>query len=300
MKYIQFKGLFRDVPFWSQLVLFLFLLIFSSLTFLLLGELFLDLFSIENRITRLEINQLFSAIGMFIIAPLAISYLFSYHPFQFLSLNRPNIKLVLLALLCFITSIPFVNYITVLNESMHFPSFLSGIEDWMRTMEEKNGKLTLDMLSGNNWYEILLDIIVLALIPAIGEELLFRGAIQNGLYKLTRNTHWAIWITAFIFSTIHLQFFGFFPRMIMGALFGYLLIWGGSIWIPIFCHFINNLLVIITSHLYPGSIEDSYIDNIGKENLGEGCISLLLFIAAIYLFYTHAQKANQSIINSKK
>ena len=185
MKYIQFKGLFRDVPFWSQLVLFLFLLIFSSLTFLLLGELFLNLFSIENRITRLEINQLFSAIGMFIIAPLAISYLFSYHPFQFLSLNRPNIKLVLLALLCFITSIPFVNYITVLNESMHFPSFLSGIEDWMRTMEEKNGKLTLDMLSGNNWYEILLDIIVLALIPAIGEELLFRGAIQNGLYKLT-------------------------------------------------------------------------------------------------------------------
>jgi membrane protease YdiL (CAAX protease family) len=167
---------------------------------------------------------------------------------------------------------------------MQLPEFLSGIEEWMRKMEDKNTRLTQEMLANQAWEMILLDILILAIIPAIGEEFLFRGIIQRGIEKKTHNIHFAIWCSAFIFSTIHLQFYGFFPRMFMGAIFGYMLYWGKSIWIPIACHFTNNFLVIITSHLYPEEFETSYLDNIGKENLLIAVISLLIFSFFIFLY----------------
>jgi len=284
MQYIKFKGLFKELPMWGQFTIVLFLLLFSSLSLLMLGEVLLKLFPTEDNTLSIEITQLFSALGMFIVAPLAIAYLFSYHPQSFLSINKPQPKLLLLAIICIITSIPFINYITSMNELMQLPEFLSGIEEWMRKMEDKNTRLTQEMLANQAWEMILLDILILAIIPAIGEEFLFRGIIQRGIEKKTHNIHLAIWCSAFIFSTIHLQFYGFFPRMFMGAIFGYMLYWGKSIWIPIACHFTNNFLVIITSHLYPEEFETSYLDNIGKENLLIAVISLLIFSFFIFLY----------------
>lgn len=290
MKYIQFKGLFRDLPIWGQITIVVFLLLFSSLTLLLIGEFLLSLISTENSALTLEITQLSSALGMFIIAPLCIAYLFSFHPKEFLVLRSPQSTLLILAIITTLASIPFVNYITSLNEMMHLPAFLSGVEEWMREMEDKNTSLTFKMLSDHSFAAILLDVLVLAIIPAIGEELLFRGVIQRGLEKKLNNSHIAIWITAFLFSAIHLQFFGFFPRLIMGAIFGYMLYLGKSIWLPICCHFTNNILVIITSHLYPQETERCYLDTIGKENLTEGIISLLLFSLFFYLFKQMSEK----------
>lgn len=292
MKYIQFKGLFRDTPVVSQIIIITFLLLFSSLTLILIGEGILNLLSIENSITRIELTQLFSAVGMFIFAPISIAYLFSYHPKNFLSLRKAKVKPLLIAIATIFAAIPFINYISYLNEAMELPSILSGVEEWMREMEEKNSNLTYQMLSEHTFVAILIDILILALIPAIGEELLFRGVIQNGLEKHLKNPHIAIWISAIIFSAIHFQFYGFIPRTIMGALFGYMLYWSKSIWIPICCHFINNFIVIASSHLYPQKIGESFLDTIGDGDIAIGMISLLLSITLISIFYRATRKKN--------
>ena len=98
--------------------------------------------------------------------------------------------------------------------------------------------------------QFLLGIIVIAVLPAVGEELLFRGCIQNQLFNITRNTHLAIWITAFFFSAIHVQFLGFVPRMLLGALFGYLYFWSGNLLVPMLAHFFNNGLQIFLLYAY--------------------------------------------------
>ncbi len=90
----------------------------------------------------------------------------------------------------------------------------------------------------------------IALIPAIGEELVFRGLIQPKIYKMSRNVHVAVWLTGFIFSFIHLQFYGLIPRMLLGVLFGYLYAWSGNLWYSILGHFINNGFTLIMYYLH--------------------------------------------------
>src|SRR5690606_9694418 len=97
---------------------------------------------------------------------------------------------------------------------------------------------------------LAINLLMIAIIPAIGEELLFRGGIQNIFYKWFKNPHIAIWAAAILFSAIHVQFYGFIPRMLLWALFGYLLVWGKSIWYPIIGHFINNGSAVVTAFIY--------------------------------------------------
>src|SRR5690606_7904156 len=97
-----------------------------------------------------------------------------------------------------------------------------GAEDWARTMEEKLGEMTVFITQYDSHLQMVLAFVVVVVLPAIGEEIVFRGMIQNDFYRATRNAHLSIWITAILFSAIHLQFYGFFPRMFLGALFGYL------------------------------------------------------------------------------
>src|SRR5690606_2422366 len=116
---------------------------------------------------------------------------------------------------------------------------------WMKVQELQMEKITEKILQVTSFSGLLLNLLVIAIIPAIGEELLFRGCLQPVFHRWTKNIHIAIWITAIIFSAIHVQFYGFIPRMLMGAVFGYMLYWGRSIWLPIIAHFINNATAVI-------------------------------------------------------
>jgi uncharacterized protein len=125
-----------------------------------------------------------------------------------------------------------------------------GIEEWARPMEKKLAEATLFMTQYDSLAQGLLAFLVIAILPAIGEEIIFRGMIQNDLYRATKNIHLAIWVSAFIFSAIHLQFYGFFPRMFLGALFGYLYYWSGNLWMPVIAHFVNNGFTLISLYLF--------------------------------------------------
>jgi len=95
---------------------------------------------------------------------------------------------------------------------------------------------------------------VISIIPAIGEELVFRGIVQNELLRIWNKKHFAVWVTGFIFSFIHFQFFGFIPRMLLGVLFGYCYLWTKSLWVPIAMHFLNNALTLLVSAFFKDSI----------------------------------------------
>lgn len=135
------------------------------------------------------------------------------------------------------------------NENIHFPQWMSGFAQWATQAEAKAHELTLFLTHFDTPPDFAIGLLVIAVLPAIGEELLFRGFVQNYLWKAFANPHLAIWMTAFLFSAIHLQFFGFFPRMFLGALFGYLYFWSGSLWVPMAAHFFNNALNVILIYL---------------------------------------------------
>jgi membrane protease YdiL (CAAX protease family) len=131
------------------------------------------------------------------------------------------------------------------NLRLKFPYWLAEFEHWAQAKEEALRKLTNLLTTFSSWRDLGIAIIGIGIIPAIGEELVFRGILQSMLARHTNHTHVAIWVSAFIFSAIHLQIYGFLPRFLLGALFGYLYAWTQNLAYPILAHFLNNSLTLI-------------------------------------------------------
>jgi membrane protease YdiL (CAAX protease family) len=135
-----------------------------------------------------------------------------------------------------------------LNGDMKLPGWLSGVEEWISSKEnEANGLISL-LITSDTIGLMFLNIFILAVLPAICEELLFRGVFQRIFYGFFRSPHSAIWIISFLFSFIHLQFYGFLPRLILGLTFGYLYYWSGTLWLPMLAHFVNNAVPVVFNH----------------------------------------------------
>jgi membrane protease YdiL (CAAX protease family) len=142
------------------------------------------------------------------------------------------------------------------NMNIEFPEFMKGFGEWARSMEDRLKQLTELFSSYGSFGEMLLALIIIGVFPAVGEELVFRGLLQNKLQRATHNAHLAIWISAIIFGAFHMQFFGVVPRILLGALFGYIYLYSGNIWYPILAHFVNNGLAVIIMYIGPRYIDD--------------------------------------------
>ncbi|WP_333818931.1 CPBP family intramembrane glutamic endopeptidase [Ohtaekwangia sp.] len=160
------------------------------------------------------------------------------------------VALVILIVMVFmITNSFFIEW----NQHITLPP---GIEKWAKATEEQLAELTKYLTQFDSSAQIIIALIVIAILPAIGEELVFRGILQKEFYRASNNIHVAIWVSAAIFSAIHLQFYGFVPRMLLGALFGYVYYWSGNLWIPILAHFVNNGFTVVAMYLYQkGTVE---------------------------------------------
>jgi len=145
--------------------------------------------------------------------------------------------------------VPVTGFTGQLNSEMHFPEWLAGLEKWMIGKETEAEGL-FEMISAADTFQVmLLNLFIISVLPALGEEMIFRGIFQRIFQKLFRNDHVGIWVIALIFSAIHLQFFGFLPRFILGLVFGYLYYWSGTLWLPILAHFVNNAIPTIGVYL---------------------------------------------------
>ncbi|HOH95721.1 MAG TPA: CPBP family intramembrane metalloprotease [Candidatus Enterocola sp.] len=257
-----------------------FLFCFSYTIILLIAKLSgTDLNVIATDKSWMEQVQLFTSISVFILGAVVCASLLDKHPFSYISANKSvKIPIYILAIFCLFFSVPLINFTTEINSQIHLPDALKELEDYLRSMEEASQNMTKLFLSGNGFKDYLFTIFLMALIPAVGEEFFFRGILQSYLKSLTNNNHAAIWLTAFIFSLIHFQFLGFIPRMLLGALLGYLLVWTGSIWVPIVAHFTNNALAVTGYWLLQHKYIDVDIDNVG---VGDDLIINVLLPTAI-------------------
>ncbi|MEM7109116.1 MAG: CPBP family intramembrane glutamic endopeptidase [Bacteroidota bacterium] len=167
----------------------------------------------------------------------------------------------LLAALITVAFMPVNSVVIEWNAEISFPEFMSTFESWARETEDNLAELTAKLTQFDSFGEFLIGFTVIAVIAGLGEELVFRGMIQNMLHKAIGNIHGAIWIAAILFSLVHFQFFGFVPRMLLGALFGYLYYWSGNLWIPVFAHIINNGFMLTMVYLNSLGILDFDLEN---------------------------------------
>lgn len=247
--------------------------------------------------------QLIQASTMFLLPPLVMAYLWSTKPMEWLKLapaegNKACGRNCLWAIGIMLIAQPAINMFSQWNQQLALPELLQPLEAWMRAQEETAGKLTEQFLNVTTVGGLLINLGLMALLPAAGEELTFRGVLQGLMTKLDRQSvpHVAIWVTAILFSAIHMQFYGFVPRMLMGALFGYMLAWTGSMWIPMLMHFVNNALAVLLYFMSNRlSWDMEQVDGIGVgDTLWLGIVSLVITIAGIYAFRRSTTMSNAS------
>ncbi|WP_149240271.1 CPBP family intramembrane glutamic endopeptidase [Dyadobacter sp. 32] len=181
------------------------------------------------------------------------------------------------------------------NSQMTFPEAMSRIEKWMRDKEDQLAVLTTFLTKYDRPGQLFIALIVVVLLPAIGEEMLFRGIIQRKFMQQLNNPHLAIWISAAIFSAIHFQFYGFVPRMLLGALFGYLYYWTGSLWIAVFAHFVNNGFVLIMMFLYNIKVLDINLEETKTMPLAIVLTSLALSFLTLFVIRKEALKRRELV-----
>lgn len=243
-----------------QIVTLAFLLVLGMLVFSALGTLVaaavygqfgMTGLDIKQQAGFLRIVQSFSSVGTFMLPALAFSWCAKRSVYSYNKLDKlPDYRLTDIVLVMSLVILPLVMGLSEWNDSVHLPGFMQRFDAWMRKLDENNADLLKLMVQDRSIGILLINVFVMAVLPALGEELFFRGTIQTFLQGWTRSPNWAIWITAFIFSAIHFQITGFIPRMLLGAYLGYLFYWSGSLWLPILAHFMHNGLSILSDYIF--------------------------------------------------
>jgi membrane protease YdiL (CAAX protease family) len=242
--------------------------------------------SVPGVIPALKIIQTASALGVFVLPALFFARMSDRKPLTFLRLTVfPKVGWLLLAMCMMVVAGPLINLMGELNSRMNLPSTLAGVQKWMQVQENDAARLTTAFLKADGISGLVINLIIVALLAAIGEEFLFRGVLQGLLFDWMKNRHVAIWVTAIVFSAFHVQFFGFLPRMALGAMLGYLYVWSGSLWVPVLAHFTNNAFGVIITYLIQHKTISAQAENLGnsKEDLLYVLLSLVLTTVFIVL-----------------
>ncbi|MDE5673879.1 MAG: CPBP family intramembrane metalloprotease [Muribaculaceae bacterium] len=217
--------------------------------------------------------------------------------------GRLHLKGVVGVVILYVLALPALNQLIAWNAGMHFPEWAAGLESKLREMEDAAAATTSVILSYSGISGMLATVFVVGILTGFSEELFFRGALQKVLLQSNMGVAASVWVSAFIFSAVHFQFFGFVPRLLMGVMFGYLLIWSKSLWLPVFAHALNNSVVVVSSYFigtgtsdagegikdYPG-LADSGIDSFGIAASGEIPWAALASAIATALFLYRFRK----------
>jgi len=195
-------------------------------------------------LSGLKFVQILSTIGLFLVPPILLAITEQKKIKVFYGFKKPQASLLGMVFLLMIISMPFMEWTALWNQKMHFPGFLNSIELWMKAKEAEAMRMTIVLLTVNGVGDFLVNLFMIALLPAVAEELMFRGGVQRSFNRMFGNPHTAIWLSAFIFSAIHMQFYGFMPRLLLGAVFGYIYFWSGSLWYAMLAHFLNNAFAV--------------------------------------------------------
>jgi len=241
-------------------------------------------FNDPGMIPILKNLQIWQSLGIFFVPSLVLAWMASARPWSFLGLKAGvRLRPVIWVLLLLAVSMPLMNQLITWNQNMTLPDFMSGIEEWIREREDIAAELTGSFLMGDNTGVLLVNILMIALIPAFGEEFFFRGVMQSLLGRWFRNTHLAVILASILFSALHFQFYGFLPRFVLGLILGYLFAWTGNLWYPVLAHFFNNLLPVMAYYFYGEEVLES-MDKMGASMMSWIWVGLSIFLSAIALY----------------
>lgn len=247
-----------------------------------------------DTINALWILQVVSTTIPLFIAPVFFANVIVKQPREYLrpAWGFPPMLLVLVFCIMFISS-PLIEFLANINQKMSFPPSLKFIYDWMREKEDTAQKLTGILLQMKTVGSMIRNVIIVGLLTAVAEEFMFRGVIQTIFTRWTKNYHAAIWITAILFSSFHMEFFGFLPRLMLGALLGYMVAWSGSIWPAVWGHFINNGTAVVVTYLYQHKKIKVNPDDQHMFNYAAYIFSLIIVLFLLFMYYKLATEKKQ-------
>ncbi len=231
----------------------------------------------------MRLLQFVSALGTFLLPSLGMAYLCSDNSREYLLIKKKTTFFpYLLVVVSMFLLMPTISLTALLNEQMRLPGALKVIEDWMRVQEDLGTKLTNLLVFGGGVMPLASNFVVVALTAAVAEEFLFRGTLCRTLGRFGLGHHAVIWLSAIMFSAFHLQFYGFIPRLLLGAYFGYLLYWGRNIWLPVLAHFTNNAVALLGMSVPSLRNNEFLTGEVGDENIRAYTVMGLVFLVLFF------------------
>jgi len=239
-----------------------------------------------SQINYMKLLQFLTMFGTFLFPAVALNYLAKSKNFSFLYLNtKISSQQAVMIVVLVIISLPIINALMIWNSGLHLPEYMANLEQWMRDKEEQLTGITETFMLTSSIGGLIVNLLVIALLPAFGEEFIFRALLLKWFSKIM-NIHVAIVLSAIIFSAIHIQFLGFFPRLFMGLILGYTFYWTGSLWASILLHFLNNGMAVFTYFLVGrGLVQDDPATMGTIDSTPVMMINILMFIGVMYWFY---------------
>lgn len=270
----------KNTTFGSKLLIFLLLFIFGIVFSSVIG-IFISMMRGGDimDITNLQITQICNQVLGFLLPPLLYVMLVEKKPFNYLGCNELP-KWSLLGILVMFTILPFNAWVAEWNENIVFPESMAALEAKLKSLHEMYESTSDKLMNGSN---LAVGILIFGLLAAVSEEFLFRSVIQNALVKLFKNAHVGIFVTAIVFSAFHGDFYGFFPRIILGLMLGYMFWMSGSIWASIIMHFVNNSTIVMLYYLNKVGTINIDIEKFGTTNSAFLIILSLVVTVAIFV-----------------
>ena len=286
----------------SLMVFFILFVLGSKILSLFYGidsALFFGATNGEPELSVLRTAQILYSISLFLLPPVAISLFYTKKTSSFFGLNKSASTINYLNVFFLIfAALPIVNFLAAFNGGLHLPESMASIEEIWRKAEDSSKALGMKLLSVDTTQLLFVNLFMMAVLPAVGEEIFFRGLFQKHLIEWTKNIHLGIFIAAFLFSAFHFQFFTFIPRLFLGIVLGYLFVWSKSLWLPIFAHFVNNAMAVIASYLIfkkNGSLTQE-IDTFGADPQTFMFTLFSLLIFSFLLFFIYRNEKRKQII----
>ena len=265
------------------------ILLISFFTLMLVGvSMLMQLLTtkMDNTAAALRIGAVLQNVFVFITPAIAVAMLSTRYPASLLAVDKlPSLKFILLAIVALIVSIPAMNVVIDWNMNITLPDSLASLNQYINEFEKSAESALNIMTEGSSVGALIINIIIVGVFAGLGEEIFFRGGMMRliGCIKGV-SPHAAIWIAAFVFSLFHFQFLGFVPRMLLGAFFGYLTYWSGSLWLPILIHSLNNSIITACEWSNANCGTNIDINTLGINSPVIAITSLAITALVIYVF----------------
>jgi uncharacterized protein len=245
------------------------------------------LLSDNKMINVMKMVQLISVVLVFILPAVGFSLLVRSEKTAFFNMGSvPHRIPFVTGLSICLVAIPAVAGMQAWNAGLHLPQSMGGLEEWMRVKEQSAATLTEAFFKDRSAIGLILNLFIVAFMAAFSEEIFFRGFLQRLMIENKMNIHVAVWLTAFLFSAFHMQFFGFFPRLFLGAVLGYLYVFSGNLWVPILAHFVNNGFQVLMVHLLDQPVEAAF-PGTETEQVPWSLVLISLLMVSAQLAFLH-------------